>query len=288
MKAHQARQIFRQHLASGRCVHPASVFDPLSARLAEDAGFEIGMLAGSTASLSVLAAPDLIVLTLTELAQQARRICRAVALPLLVDADHGYGAALNARRTVEELENAGVAALTLEDTLLPAAFGGSGKPSLVSCEEAAGKLLAALDAREDSSLAIVGRTSAPQVTGLPDTLQRLRAYEAAGVDALFVVGVRTWAQLEEIRGAVRLPVILGSAGPELNDMQRLGRLGVALALQGHQPIAAAVQAMQATYRSLRDGTAPAALTGIAPAALLDEVMRADQYDRWVARFSRPA
>ena len=89
-------------------------------------------------------------------------------------------------------------------------------------------------------------------------------------------------------GAVRLPVILGSAGPELNDTQRLGRLGVALALQGHQPIAAAVQAMQATYRSLREGTAPAALTGIAPAALLDEVMRADQYDRWVARFSRSA
>src|SRR5476649_1671789 len=117
------RERLRTVLAGATCVHPGSVFDPISARIAESIGFEIGMLAGSTASLTVLGAPDLIVLTLGELAEQAYRICRAGTLPLLVDADHGYGNALNVRRTVEELENSGVAALTIEDTVLPRQFG---------------------------------------------------------------------------------------------------------------------------------------------------------------------
>src|ERR1700685_990494 len=106
------RRRFRALLSGTRCVHPGSVFDPISARIAEDLGFEVGMFAGSVASLAVLGAPDLIVLTLSEFAAQAYRICRAGNLALLVDADHGYGNALNAKRTVEELETAGVAALT--------------------------------------------------------------------------------------------------------------------------------------------------------------------------------
>jgi len=90
-------------VTTAACVHPASVFDPISARIAEDLGFELGMFAGSTASLTVLGAPDLILLTLSEFAQQALRINRACTLPLAVDADHGYGNALNVRRTVQEL-----------------------------------------------------------------------------------------------------------------------------------------------------------------------------------------
>ena len=102
------RQRFRALLAGNRCVHPGSVFDPISARIAEDLGFEVGMFAGSTASLTVLGAPDLIVLTLSEFAGQAYRIGRAGNLPLMVDADHGYGNALNVRRTVEEIGRAHV------------------------------------------------------------------------------------------------------------------------------------------------------------------------------------
>src|SRR5258708_5688882 len=117
------REIFRAIPAGERCVHPGSVFDPISARIAESLGFEIGMFAGSTASLTVLGAPDLIVLTLSEFAAQAYRICRAGNLPLLVDADHGYCNAPNVRRTVEELETARVAALTIERTLLPRPYG---------------------------------------------------------------------------------------------------------------------------------------------------------------------
>src|SRR5216683_1590185 len=137
------RERFRAILAGGRCIHPGSVFDPISARIAEDLGFEAGMFAGSVASLTVLGAPDVVVLTLTEFAQQAYRINRAGKLPLLVDADHGYGNALNVKRTVEELETAGVAGMTIEDTTLPTSYGSAG-PTLIPIAEGVGKMKAAL------------------------------------------------------------------------------------------------------------------------------------------------
>src|SRR3954470_2428533 len=173
------RTRFRGILAGGACVHPASVHDAVSARIAEDIGFELGMFAGSVASMAVLGAPDLIVLTLSEFADQAYRINRAGNLPLLVDADHGYGNALSVKRTVEELETAGVAGLTIEDTRLPAPFGAGSKPELISIEEGVGKMRAALAGRQDRSLVIAGRTSAPAISGLDDTLARIRAYAAA-------------------------------------------------------------------------------------------------------------
>src|SRR5690606_32364210 len=202
------------------------VFDPISARIAEDLGFEVGMFAGSIASLTVLGAPDLILLSLTEFAGQAYRICRAGNLPLLVDADHGYGNALNVKRTVEELETAGVAALTIEDTVLPRPFGAGEAPRLIPIEEGVGKMRAALAGRQDPRLVVVGRTSAMAVTGVEDAVARARAYEAAGVDALFLVGVRTRDQLEAVASAVRIPLILGGAGPEVADRDYLGAQGV--------------------------------------------------------------
>ena len=183
------RRRFRAILSGNRCVHPGSVFDPISARIAEDLGFEVGMFAGSTASLTVLGAPDLIVLTLSEFAGQAYRINRAGNLPLMVDADHGYGNALNAKRTVEELETAGVGGLSIEDTDLPTPFG-TAKPRLTSIAEGVGKMKAALAGRQDPALCIAGRTSALQITGLDDAIARGKAYEEAGVDALFFVGVQ--------------------------------------------------------------------------------------------------
>jgi oxaloacetate decarboxylase len=131
----ERRGRLRAVLSGSQCVHPGSVFDPISARIAEDLGFEVGMFAGSIASFTVLGAPDIIVLTLSEFADQAHRICRAGNLPLLCDADHGYGNGLNVMRTVEELETAGVAALSIEDTALPQPFGSQGKPQLLSVEE---------------------------------------------------------------------------------------------------------------------------------------------------------
>src|SRR5262245_43946888 len=275
---------FRAILAGERCVHPGSVFDPLSARVAQDLGFEIGMFAGSVASLAVLGAPDLIVLTLTEFAEQAYRICRAGNLPLLVDADHGYGNALNAKRTVEELETAGVAALTIEDTVLPRPFGESGAPRLISTEEAVGKLRAALAGRQDPSLVIVGRTGALPVGGIDEAIARCQAYEAAGIDALFVLGINTRAQLEPSAAAVKIPVILGGVGPEVMNLDYLCTQGVRICLQGHQPFMAAVNAVHETLRALRAGTPPGKLAGLPSDEFMKRVTRDADYTRWTKDF----
>src|SRR4029079_15079378 len=166
----ERRKRLRRIFAGNECLSPASVFDALSARVAESVGYEIGMLAGSTASNSTLGAPDLIVLTMTEFADQIRRITRASDLPLLVDADHGYGNALNVMRTVEECEHSGVSGMSIEDTTLPTRFGNTGGEELISIPEGVGKRKAALKARQDPSTVIAGRTSALKVEGLEGTL----------------------------------------------------------------------------------------------------------------------
>jgi carboxyvinyl-carboxyphosphonate phosphorylmutase len=277
------RKRFRAVLSGERCVHPGSVFDPISARIAEDLGFEIGMFAGSTASLTVLGAPDLIVLTLSEFAGQAYRINRAGGLPLLVDADHGYGNALNVKRTVEELETAGVAGLSIEDTDLPTPFA-TAKPRLTTLEEGVGKMKAALAGRQDPLLCIAGRTSAIQIAGLDDAIARGKAYEQAGVDALFFVGVRTRAELDALSAATKVPIILGGATPELTDRDYLASRRVRIALQGHQPFAAAVKAVHDTLKALREGTPPAKLSGVADADLMKRVTRDGDYARWTKEF----
>ena len=277
------RRRFRTLLAGERCIHPGSVFDPISARIAEDLGFELGMFAGSTASLTVLGAPDLIVLTLSEFAGQAYRINRAGNLPLMVDADHDYGNALNAKRTVEELETAGVCGLSLEDTDLPTPYG-TAKPRLTSIAEGVGKMKAALAGRQDPALCIAGRTSAISISGLDDAIARGKAYEAAGVDALFFVGVKTRAELDAISAATKLPLILGGGTPELSDLAYLGARRVRVALQGHQPFAAAVKAIHDTLKALRDGTPPSKVQGVADAELMKRVTRDADYTKWTKDF----
>lgn len=275
---------FRAVLAGTRCLHPGSVFDPISARIAEDLGFELGMFAGSIASLAVLGAPDLILLSLTEFADQAYRICRAGSLPLMVDADHGYGNALNVMRTVTELETAGVAGLSIEDTALPAGFGAASETRLVSIEEGVGKMRAALAARGDPSLVIAGRTSAAAVTSIDDAVARAKAYEAVGVDALFFVGLRKRVQLDAIAASVRLPIILGGVGAELDDLDYLSARGVRVCLQGHLPFLAAVRAVHDTLKALRQGVKPAEVAGIADGELMREVMRDGLYQGWTKEF----
>ncbi len=280
----ERRERFRALLAGDRCVHPGSVFDPISARIAEDLGFEVGMFAGSVASLTVLGAPDIIILTLSEFADQAYRICRAGNLALLVDADHGYGNAMNVKRTVEELETAGVAAMSIEDTELPQPYGTVGSSRLISIEEGVGKMRAAVEGRQDPNLVIAGRTSAVTINGIDDAVARAKAYEAAGVDALFFVGVKTKAELEALRSAVDLPFILGGRGLELSDLGYLGEQGVRVCLQGHHPFMAAVQAVHDTLKALRDGTDPGDIEGVASGDLMKAVTRDADYDRWMRTF----
>jgi len=279
MNCNSRRQKLRAVFAGETCIHPGSVYDPISARVAEDLGFEAGMFAGSVASLTVLGAPDLIVLTLSEFADQAHRICRAGELPLIVDADHGYGNALNVRRTVEELETAGVACLTIEDTLLPKRFGEAGTEFL-SIDEAVGKMKAAVDARQDAGMIVLGRTSAVGPNGVDDGIRRASAYLDAGVDGIMFVGVRTRAELESIARGIEAPIMLGGSGPELKDPAYLASCGVRVSLQGHQPFMAAVQAMHDCLKALRDGTPPAQLQGVASSDLMGQLSRDASYRNW--------
>ncbi len=277
----ERRERFRSVIEGDRCVHPGSVFDPISARIAEELGFEVGMFAGSVASQTVLGSPDMIVLSLSEFAGQAYRICRAGNLALLVDADHGYGNALNVRRTVEELETAGVAALTIEDTELPQSYGTVGGTRLISIEEGVGKMKAALDGRQDPSLVIAGRTSAMSITGPEDTVARIKAYEAVGVDAVFLSGVTNTDQLAVVSDAVNIPIFLGGAASALGDLASLSEAGVRICLQGHHPFQAAVKATYDTLKALRDGTPPSEITTTAPKDMMKRLTRDDEHKQWM-------
>lgn len=246
--SHSALRLnFRALLASPNCFETASVFDPMSARIAADLGFEVGILGGSVASLQVLAAPDFALITLSEFVEQAARIGRVAQLPVIADADHGYGNALNVMRTVEELERAGVAALTIEDTLLPAQFGRK-STDLISIDEGIGKVKAALEARIDPALSIIARTNAA-VLPVEAVIERTKAYEKAGADGICMVGVSDFEHLEKISENLNIPLMLVTySNPKLTDMDRLASLGVRVVVAGH---AAYFAAIKATYDSLR-------------------------------------
>ena len=276
------RERYRAVIGGNECIHPGSVFDAISARIAEELGFEIGMFAGSIGSFSVLGNPDLILLTLTEFAQQTYRINRAGKLPLMVDADHGYGNALNVMRTIQELETAGVAGIMIEDTVLPRQFGETA-PTLTTLDEGIGKMRAALAAREDKSLVIIGRTSAAAIAGPDEALKRARAYAKEGVDALFFAGGVTKDLLEALHAEIKIPLMLGGGG-SVGDKAYLGSMGVRVALQGHQPFSAAVQAVYTTLKALRDGTKPSELTGIASSEMMAKVTRAGEFKTWTEKF----
>jgi carboxyvinyl-carboxyphosphonate phosphorylmutase len=273
----------REILAGDQCMVACSLFDPMSARIADELGFELGIMGGSVAALAVLGAPDLILLSLTELAEQARRVCRAGRVGLIVDADLGYGNALSVLRTVEELQAAGVAGISIEDTLLPRAFGAGDRAQLTSLEEGVGKMLAAVAARATGAarglgpMGIFGRTSAATVTGIDDAIARFAAYEAAGVDALFLPGLDSREQLDRIAAATRLPLILAGCSEKLADLAYLRERRVKVWMAGHQAFNAAVQGLVDAMKAVREGARPSELKNIAPGPLMARLTRAADY-----------
>ena len=280
---------FRAHLAGDECIQPASVFDPVSARIADKLGFPIGMFAGSVASAYVMGAPDILVMTSRELADQARRITQVGELSMMVDADHGFGNALNVMRTVTELESAGMSALSLEDSALPRSFGQHGVPSLISQDEMVRKLEAAVEARNDPTTVVLARTEAlgldaPPEQNLALAVERSRAYADTGAEALFVTSVRTMAQVEAVREAVDLPLILGGTPPELMN-EELAKRGVRLTIRGHAPFQALVQGVYRALEHQAEGRPASELAPhLAPADLMDLVTGRQAYDQWVSRF----
>jgi len=287
MAFRKRREALRAILKGSACVRPGSVYDATSIRIAEDLGFELGMFGGSVASLAVLGDPDITLITLTELCEQMRRMSRAAELPVIVDADHGYGNALNVRRTVQELETACAAGLTIEDTLLPQAFGVA-EPQLISLQEGVGKMKAALDGRSDPSLVIFGRTGTrgggPKASSFSECIERAKAYEATGVDALFFTGLTTREEVEAIAAATKLPLVLGNTQGELDDPAFLISQRVKIALQGHATFAAATQAVYETLKALREGTLPKNLKGLASSDLTARVIRAADMKARTAEF----
>lgn len=276
---HELRRAFRALLASGSCYHTASVFDPMSARIAGDLGFEVGILGGSVASLQVLAAPDFALITLSEFVEQATRIHRVSRLPVIADADHGYGNALNVMRTVVELERAGISALTIEDTLLPAQFNRK-STDLISIAEGVGKVRAALEARVDPDLAIIARTNAG-VLSVDEVIKRTVAYQKAGADAICMVGVEDFEHLEKIAEHLSVPLMLVTYGnPKLRDNERLAKLGVRIVVNGH---AAYFAAIKATYDCLREQR-NAVASDLSASELAHKYTQPEDYVAWADEF----
>jgi carboxyvinyl-carboxyphosphonate phosphorylmutase len=267
---HELRRAFRTLLASSACYHTASVFDPMSARIAGDLGFEVGILGGSVASLQVLAAPDFALIT---------RIHRVSRLPVIADADHGYGNALNVMRTVVELERAGISALTIEDTLLPAQFNRK-STDLISIAEGVGKVRAALEARVDPELAIIARTNAG-VLSIDEVIKRTLAYQKAGADAICMVGVEDFEHLEKIAEHLSVPLMLVTYGnPKLRDNERLAKLGVRIVVNGH---AAYFAAIKATYDCLREQR-NAVGSDLSASELAHKYTQPEDYVAWADEF----
>ncbi len=276
LSAAAKRARLRAVLNGDACVSPASVFDALSARVADSVGYQLGMLGGSVASAAALAAPDLTVLTLTELAALVRTICRNSDLALFVDADHGYGNALSVRRTIEELEHAGAAGLSIEDTLLPARFGVTGD-ELLSVDEMSGKLRAAVEARQDASFVIAGRTGALAREGLAATVERVKRYADAGVDAIFLAGLTSIDEIVAVRAVISLPIICGNA-PDSLDRAGLASHGARILLQGHQPQVIVIETLRLVYQHLHGGGAPRDLATRMPAGnFMNEIIQGPAY-----------
>lgn len=250
----ESRRTLKQILQGDQCLVAASVFDAGSARLAAHIGAEIGVLGGSAAAQVVLGVPDIVLLTASDLVEQARRICRTGCVNLIVDADHGYGNALNVMRTIGDLQAAGVAATCLEDSRLPREHGAGPQQALVSLEEAQQKMRAALHARGNGPMLIMGRTNAVDSSGIDDAIKRLQAYEATGVDALFVPYLKRRDDLERIAHAVRSPIVVAGAHESLFDIPWLTRMGVKIWMAGHQPLAVASAALLDAMIAAQNGT----------------------------------
>lgn len=227
----------RRRINDEKILVAPGTYDPLMARLIAQAGFEAVEMNGAGVTYTTLAMPDLGLVTMSEMVERAYRVADACDLPVICDADTGYGNALNVIRTVREFERAGVAAIRLEDQEIPKRCGHFTGKTLISVEEMVGKLKAALDTRIDPDFLIIARTDARSVDGLDAALDRVAAYADAGADMVFVEAPQSAEEFAAIPKAVDVPVLAnmieGGRSPLLSadDLQKLG-FSVALFANG--------------------------------------------------------
>lgn len=226
------RSQFRSLFDGKQILLAPGAFDGLGARLIERAGFPVVYATGGGIARSI-GFPDLGLLSLTEVLQRVKEIVRATSLPVIADADTGYGSALNVVRTVREFEDAGVAALHLEDQVFPKRCGHYEGQSLISVQEMTGKIEAAVHARQDPDMVIIARTDARSVFGLDEAISRAGGFVAAGADAIFVEAPRSLEELETISRKVKAPLVFnmteGGKSPVVL-MEKLKELGFKIVL----------------------------------------------------------
>ncbi|KAJ9446557.1 Oxaloacetate decarboxylase [Diplonema papillatum] len=285
LHAHTENRIRLRRLlnARGRVISPVSVFDNMSAHMVEEAGGPVMQLAGSVASHVTCGAPDLLLATVDEVADLCARITRRRSIPLLVDADHGFGNALSVERSLEKLAGAGVSGLTLEDTILPAAYasagttvqGSAGGFALTNAREHLLKLSAAVACKNeiDPALCVFARSSSLPAEGIESLCERLAMYKTSGVDGFHLIGapsVSQWASIQEAAGP-DLPLIV-SGKQNISD-EELAACGVVFRLTGHAPFLAAMQAayshIQAACGQSQGTTLPPPISSEVLAKLLD-------------------
>ena len=246
----------RERLAAPGIVLAPGVYDAFTAMLAERAGFEALYLSGASVAYTRLGRPDIGLVTETELEETLSRITERAARPVIVDADTGFGNALNVQRTVKRLERAGAAAIQLEDQVLPKRCGHLDGKQLMSAAEITSKVKAALDARASPDTLIVARTDAVAVEGLGPALDRAEGYLAAGADVLFVEALRSKADMRTATGrfAGRAPLLAnmveGGKTPVL-PLPELERLGFAIAIFPGGTARAAAFALAEYFASLK-------------------------------------
>ena len=261
MTTHPA-ELLRQRLARGPILVAPGAYDALTARLVERAGFEGVYMTGFGATASRIGMPDIGLLTQTEMTTHARDMVRAVGIPVIADADTGYGGPSNIERTVREYVQSGVAAIHLEDQVAPKRCGQMAGIRLIDAAENERRLRCAVAARGDDALTIIARTDALPAAGIDEAVTRALRYRDAGVDLVFVDGVKTRAEVEAIARRVDAPKVASivdgtdAASLTVSDLQSMGFAVVFFAVTA---LFAATRAVDEALRALRQGGTPGAL-----------------------------
>ena len=273
----RAREFFREVLSRPECTLAANIFDPLSARIAHMLGYEVCVLSGSVGKAANLGVPDGVLSNMSDVVDHCRRITRMVDVSLMVDAEDGFGNAVNVVRTVREMEAAGVAGIEIEDNFVPRRFNVA-DPGLVSTEEQVGKLEAAVAARTDPTTVIVARSAALGLCPLDEALERVRAYSQTGAEALMLTGAQSREQLEAVHQATSLPLCVLSPPADARYDQAFLNSNMRILMLGNPTFAVAVKAIHDSLKHLKDGGALEDLAGQQAAPdLLRQVNRADEF-----------
>jgi 2-methylisocitrate lyase-like PEP mutase family enzyme len=278
-----SRQTLRQRLKRDKLLVAPGCFDGLSARLVEEAGFEAAYLSGGAVARS-MGIPDIGLVTLSESIDRAAQVVATVKIPIIADADTGYGNAVNLVRTVREFERAGVAAIHIEDQITPKRCGHLDGKEVIPLAEMEKKLQAALATRTDPDFCIIARTDARGVNGFDDAIKRGRAFAKLGVDAIFIEAPQSEDELAEIpRRIPNVPLLVnvfkGGKTPML-PMQRLQEMGYRIAIYPSETQRAAIHAMRRTLDTLkREGTTESIDDSLTTFKERDQVVGLDDWQK---------